>query len=119
VLTARKRLYRLLLSFPLSPPRPPSLSLSSLSEPDFSSIARSPTTKEGTDGLLQICRLCLAISVWAAGNEKVITRIRDLGEGHMAYLMKSIEEVMATLPEVPEVETGGGESSEKGMRGIS
>jgi hypothetical protein len=37
----------------------------------------------------------------------------------MAYLMKSIEEVMATLPEVPEVETGGGESSEKGMRGIS
>ncbi|KIR51621.1 hypothetical protein I315_05844 [Cryptococcus gattii Ru294] len=93
-----KRLYRLLLSFPLPAPHPSSLSLSSLSDPPFSTIAKTPTMKEGVQGLLQICRFCLAASVWAPGNEKVIMRIQKLKEEHMAELMKSIEAVTATLP---------------------
>ncbi|OWT39056.1 hypothetical protein C362_03220 [Cryptococcus neoformans Bt1] len=93
-----KRLYRLLLSFPLPEPHPSSLSLSSLSDPPFSSIAKTPTMREGMQGLLQICRFCLAASVWAPGNEKVIMRIQKLKEEHMAELMKSIEAVTATLP---------------------
>ncbi|OWZ40710.1 hypothetical protein C351_03418 [Cryptococcus neoformans c8] len=93
-----KRLYRLLLSFPLPEPHPSSLSLSSLSDPPFSSIAKTPTMREGVQGLLQICRFCLAASVWAPGNEKVIMRIQKLKEEHMAELMKSIEAVTATLP---------------------
>ncbi|KIR99636.1 hypothetical protein L804_03268 [Cryptococcus deuterogattii 2001/935-1] len=94
----RKRLYRLLLSFPLPAPHPSSLSLSNLSDPPFSTIAKTPTMKEGVQGLLQICRFCLAASVWAPGNEKVIMRIQKLKEEHMAELMKSIEAITATLP---------------------
>ncbi|KAL0249822.1 hypothetical protein I308_103124 [Cryptococcus tetragattii IND107] len=93
-----KRLYRLLLSFPLPAPHPSSLSLSSLSDPPFSTIAKTPTMKEGVQGLVQICRFCLAASVWAPGNEKVIMRIQKLKEEHMAELMKSIEAVTSTLP---------------------
>lgn len=37
--------------------------------------------------------MCLAVGVWAPGNEKVIGKIQGLGEGHMNELMKSIEEV--------------------------
>lgn len=94
---ARKRLYRLLLSFPLPAPHPSSLSLSSLSDPPFSTIAKTPTMREGVQGLLQICRFCLAASVWAPGNEKVIMRIQKLKEEHMAELMKSIEAVCSCL----------------------
>ncbi|WVR07484.1 hypothetical protein IAU60_004526 [Kwoniella sp. DSM 27419] len=93
-----KRLHRLLLSFPLPPPHAQNLSLSNLPEPPFSTIAKAPSTSEGSKGLAQICRLCLAVSVWAPGNEKVIAKIQGLRESHMAELMKSIEEVMATLP---------------------
>ncbi|WVQ74880.1 hypothetical protein IAR50_004487 [Cryptococcus sp. DSM 104548] len=94
-----KRIYRLLLSYPLPAPHPPSLSLSSLPEPPFSTIAKSPSTREGSQGLIQICRLCLVIGVWAPNNENVITKIQRLSEDHMAELMKSIEQVMATMPE--------------------
>ncbi|ODN92707.1 hypothetical protein L198_05501 [Cryptococcus wingfieldii CBS 7118] len=94
-----KRLYRLLLSYPLPAPHPPSLSLSSLPEPPFSSIAKSPSTREGSQGLLHICRLCLVVGVWAPNNENVITKIQRLNEEHMAELMKSIEQIMATMPE--------------------
>ncbi|WVQ81913.1 hypothetical protein IAT38_004040 [Cryptococcus sp. DSM 104549] len=93
-----KRLYRLLLSFPLPAPHPSSLSLSTLPEPPFPTIAKSPESSEGTAGLLQVCRLCLAVGVWAQGNEKVIGKIQTMREEHMAQLMKSIEEVMASLP---------------------
>nr|XP_031860001.1 uncharacterized protein CI109_004608 [Kwoniella shandongensis]KAA5527073.1 hypothetical protein CI109_004608 [Kwoniella shandongensis] len=93
-----KRLYRLLLSFPLPPPHAQSLALSTLPEPPFSTIAKSSKTAEGTKGLIQICRLCLAVGVWGPGNEKVISKIQRLKEEHMAELMKSIEEVMASLP---------------------
>jgi hypothetical protein len=41
--------------------------------------------------LVQIARMCLAVAVWAPGNEGVIEKIRGLGETHMGYLMKSIE----------------------------
>jgi protein HOOK3 len=37
--------------------------------------------------------MCLAVGVWAPGNEKVIGKIQGLGEAHMNELMKSIEEV--------------------------
>jgi hypothetical protein len=37
--------------------------------------------------------MCLAVAVWAPGNEKVIAKIQGLGEGHMTEIMKSIEEV--------------------------
>ncbi|ODN78817.1 hypothetical protein L202_04366 [Cryptococcus amylolentus CBS 6039] len=94
-----KRLYRLLLSYPLPAPHPPSLSLSSLPEPPFSSIAKSPSTREGSQGLLHLCRLCLVVGVWAPNNENVITKIQRLNEEHMAELMKSIEQIMATMPE--------------------
>lgn len=56
-------------------------------------MARSPLPKDGIEGLLQISRLCLSLSVWAPGNEKVIAKISDLGEAHMAQLMRSIEDV--------------------------
>ena len=94
----RKRLYRLLLSCPLPPPQP-SLSLTSLPEPNFSSVVRSPTSPDGLAGLIQIARFCLSIGVWANGNEKVIKKIQGLDEKVMAELMRSIEEVMGTLPE--------------------
>nr|XP_018261439.1 uncharacterized protein I303_05877 [Kwoniella dejecticola CBS 10117]OBR83597.1 hypothetical protein I303_05877 [Kwoniella dejecticola CBS 10117] len=100
-----KRLYRLLLSFPLPPPHATNLSLSNLPEPPFSTIAKASSTSEGSKGLAQICRLCLAVGVWAPGNEKVIGKIQGLRESYMAELMKSIEEVMATLPQ----EEGGDE----------
>ncbi|WWC90743.1 uncharacterized protein L201_005680 [Kwoniella dendrophila CBS 6074] len=93
-----KRLYRLLLSFPLPPPHAANLSLSNLPEPPFSTIAKAPSTSEGSKGLAQICRMCLAVGVWAPGNEKVIGKIQGLRENYMAELMKSIEEIMATLP---------------------
>ncbi|OCF57302.1 hypothetical protein L486_04758 [Kwoniella mangroviensis CBS 10435] len=94
-----KRLYRLLLSFPLPPPHAANLSLSNLPEPPFPTIAKAPSTSEGLKGLAQICRICLAVGVWAPGNEQVIAKIQGLRESHMAELMKSIEEVMATLPQ--------------------
>jgi protein HOOK3 len=37
--------------------------------------------------------------VWANGNEKVIKKIQGLDEKVMAELMRSIEEVMGSLPE--------------------
>lgn len=42
--------------------------------------------------------MCLSVGVWGPGNEKVIEKIQSLGEAHMAELMRSIEEVMSTLP---------------------
>lgn len=89
----RKRLYRLLLSYPLPSPHPPTRALTSLREPAFATIAKSPSTSEGTAGLVQISRLCLAVGVWAPGNEKVIGKIQGLSEDDMAELMRSIEEV--------------------------
>ncbi|KAK1927088.1 protein-nucleus import-related protein [Papiliotrema laurentii] len=101
-----KRLYRLLLSLPLPSPHPASLSLSTLPEPPFRTIARSPSSPEAIAGLLQIARMCLSVSVWAPGNEKVIARIQGLEEGHMAELMRGIEEIMRTLPAREESEGG-------------
>nr|ODN98784.1 hypothetical protein L204_02748 [Cryptococcus depauperatus CBS 7855] len=102
-----KRLYRLLLSFPLPAPHPSSLSLSKLPEPPFPVIAKSPATREGSQGLLQICRFCLATGVWASGNERVIIRIQRLKEEHMAELMKSIEQIMESLPAEHQSAQGG------------
>lgn len=56
--------------------------------------------------------LCLA--VWAPGNEKVISKIQGLGEGHMAELMRGIEEVMASMPE----EEGSAIGEEEGEGGM-
>jgi protein HOOK3 len=64
-----------------------------LPEPSFNVVAKSPSTPEGTKGLLTICRLCVAVGVWAPGNEKVIRKIQGLEERQMAELMKGIEEV--------------------------
>ena len=50
--------------------------------------------------------MVLCVAVWAPGNERVIAKIQGLGEGHMAELMKAIEEVMGSMP--PE-ESGEGE----------
>ncbi|WVF72769.1 hypothetical protein IAT40_007587 [Kwoniella sp. CBS 6097] len=94
-----KRLYRLLLSFPLPPPHARNLSLSNLPEPPFSTIAKASSTSEGSKGLAQICRMCLAVGVWGPSNERIIGKIQGLRESHMAELMKGIEEVTATLPE--------------------
>ena len=69
-----------------------------MKEPNFSAIARTPTTGEGSAGLITLCRLCLAVGVLGPANEKVIAKIQSFEEGTMASLMKSIEEVMATLP---------------------
>ena len=69
-----------------------------MKEPPFSSIAKSPTSVEGRNGLVQICRMCLSVAVWAPGNEKVIMKIQKLGEADMAELMRGIEQVMATFP---------------------
>ncbi|EIW67281.1 hypothetical protein TREMEDRAFT_64529 [Tremella mesenterica DSM 1558] len=102
-----KRLHRLLVSYPLPSPHPPNLGTSSLPEPNFSAIARSPTTVEGAMNLVQLCRLCLAAGVLGPGNEKVIAKIQSFEEGTMASLMKSIEEVMRTLPQ--DGEQGDGE----------
>ncbi|ORY35634.1 HOOK protein-domain-containing protein [Naematelia encephala] len=107
-----KRLYRLLLSYPLPPPHPQTLAVTSLPDPAFSTIAKSPTTGDGLRGLAQICRMCLAVGVWANGNDKVIARIQQLEEGIMAGLMKSIEGVMSTLPASEEQEPSN-ESPEK------
>ena len=49
--------------------------------------------------MIQISRFCLSIGVWANGNERVIKKIQGLDEKVMAELMRSIEEVMGTLPE--------------------
>jgi len=84
----------------------PSLSLTSLPEPNFSAVVRSPTSADGMAGLIQICRFCLSIGVWANGNERVIKKIQTLDEKVMAELMKSIEGVMDTLPE----EEGGSDT---------
>ncbi|KAI9637475.1 protein-nucleus import-related protein [Dioszegia hungarica] len=105
---ALKRIHRLLLSFPLPPPHHP-LSASTLLEPPFSAIVKSPSSPEGTAGLLQLARMVLCVAVWAPGNERVIAKIQGLGEGHMAELMKAIEEVMGSMP--PE-ESGEGEEGE-------
>lgn len=70
-----------------------------MSEPNFSAVARSPTSTDGLAGLMQICRFCLSIGVWANENEKVVRKIQNMDEKAMAELMRCIEEVMATLPE--------------------
>ncbi|OCF42706.1 hypothetical protein I317_03437 [Kwoniella heveanensis CBS 569] len=101
-----KRLYRLLLSFPLPPPHAQNLSLSNLPEPPFSTIAKAPSTSDGTKGLAQICRMCLAVGVWGPSNERIIGKIQGLRESHMAELMKGIEEVTATLPQTERSDNG-------------
>lgn len=52
--------------------------------------------------------MVLCVAVWAPGNEKVISKIQGLGEGHMAELMRGIEEIMASMPpeEEGEADTG-------------
>lgn len=61
--------------------------------------------------------MVLCAAVWAPGNEKVIAKIQGLGEGHMAELMRAIEEVMATMP--PEDEDGSGQGGEGMLRKMS
>lgn len=102
-------MYRLLLSYPL-PSEQPSLSLSTLPEPNFTAVARSPTSTEGLSGLFQICRFCLCIGVWGNGNVKVVAKIQRLEAQVMAELMRCIEEVSATLPE-PEGHDGSGDDT--------
>lgn len=110
---ALKRLYRLLLSYSLPPPHPAALAQTSLAEPPFSAIAKSPGSREGIDGMMQIARFCLSVAVWAPGNEKVIRRIQTMEEGTMAELMRSIEGVMATLPS-----EGREDPEQAGVQGI-
>ncbi|TXT03988.1 uncharacterized protein COLE_07685 [Cutaneotrichosporon oleaginosum] len=99
-----KRLYRLLLSYPLNHPNAPTLAVTTLSEPNFNAIARLPKSAEGTSGLTQICRMCVAVGAMGPANERVIAKIQALDEGSMVELMKTIEGVMATLPKGPEDE---------------
>lgn len=40
--------------------------------------------------------------MWASGNEKIIKRIQAFDEKVMAELMRSIEDVMSSLPEEEE-----------------
>ncbi|WOO81281.1 Protein Hook 3 [Vanrija pseudolonga] len=100
-----KRLYRLLLSYPINSPTAPTLAVTSLPEPPFNTIARSPKCPEGSAGLLQICRVCVAVGSMGPANERVIAKIQALDESSMVEIMKTIEGVMATLPKGPEDET--------------
>ncbi|BEI86835.1 hypothetical protein CcaverHIS002_0701810 [Cutaneotrichosporon cavernicola] len=93
-----KRLYRLMLSYPLNHPNAPTLAVTTLPEPNFNAIARLPKSAEGTTGLIQICRMCVAVGAMGPANERVIAKIQALDEGSMVELMKTIEGVMATLP---------------------
>lgn len=72
--------------------------MTSLSEPNFNAIARLPKSAEGSAGLTQICRLCVAVGAMGPANERVIAKIQALDETAMVELMKTIEGVMATLP---------------------
>lgn len=63
---------------------------------------KNPESGEGLLGLLQIVRMTLALAVWSPDNERVIGKIQGLGEAHMAELMKSIEEVMSSMPQAPD-----------------
>lgn len=87
-----------MLSYPLNAPNAPTLAVTSLSEPNFNAIARSPKSAEGSAGLTQICRMCVAIGAMGQANERVIAKIQALDEESMVELMKTIEGVMATLP---------------------
>ncbi|TXT13806.1 hypothetical protein VHUM_01173 [Vanrija humicola] len=100
-----KRLYRLLLSYPINSPTALTLAVTSLPEPPFNTIARSPKSPEGSAGLLQICRVCVAVGSMGPANERVIAKIQALDESSMVEIMKTIEGVMATLPKGPEDET--------------
>ncbi|KAL7423859.1 hypothetical protein Q5752_001444 [Cryptotrichosporon argae] len=93
-----KRLYRLLLSYPLTSPRPATLALTRLPEPQFSTIAKNPKSPDGSAGLLQIARFCLAVGAMGAANATVIPKIQGLDEDSMSALMQCIESVMDTLP---------------------
>lgn len=83
--------------------------MTSLPEPNFNAIARSPKSAEGSSGLVQICRFCVAVGAVGPANERVIAKIQALDEGAMVELMKCIEgvgededysdsKVMDTLP---------------------
>jgi protein HOOK3 len=109
-------MYRQLLSYPIPSPHHP-LSTSSLAEPSWSAIVKSPVSPEGTSNLIQLARMVLCLAVWAPGNEKVITKIQALGEAHMAELMKGIEEVMASMPPEDEVEDGDEDDADEGSSG--
>jgi protein HOOK3 len=61
--------------------------------------------------------MVLCVAVWAPGNERVIAKIQGLGEGHMAELMKAIEEVMGSMPPEESGEDGDGEGEVGGMMG--
>ncbi|KAL1411320.1 hypothetical protein Q8F55_002271 [Vanrija albida] len=100
-----KRLYRLLLSYPINSPTAPTLAVTSLPEPPFNTIARSPKSAEGSNGLLQICRVCVAVGSMGPANERVIAKIQALDESSMVEIMKTIEGVMATLPKGPDDDT--------------
>ncbi|EJT46863.1 protein-nucleus import-related protein [Trichosporon asahii var. asahii CBS 2479] len=76
----------------------PTLEVTSLHEPNFNAIARNPRSAEGSAGLLQISRFCVAVGAMGPSNERVIAKIQALDEGSMVELMKTIEGVMATLP---------------------
>lgn len=71
-------------------------------EPPFSSVVKNPESGEGLLGLLQIVRMILALAVWSPDNERIIGKIQGLGDGHMAELMKSIEDIMSSMPQTPE-----------------
>lgn len=92
-LTSSKRLYRLLLSYPLNAPNAPTLGVTSLREPNFNHVARNPKSSEGEAGLVQICRLCVAVGAMGPANERVIAKIQALDEAAMVELMKTIEGV--------------------------
>jgi len=56
-------------------------------------IARNPKSGEGEAGLVQICRLCVAVGAMGPANERVIAKIQALDEAAMVELMKTIEGV--------------------------
>lgn len=89
----RKRLYRLLLSYPINTPNAPTLAVTSLPEPNFNAIARNPKSAEGSAGLVQVCRFCVAVGAVGPSNERVIAKIQALDETAMVELMKCIEGV--------------------------
>ena len=95
-LSLRKRFYHRLLSYNLAPPHPATLASTTFPEPAFSFIVKDPQSPEGSAGLLQICRCCLAAAVWGPSNEQVIAKIQALPERQMAELMRSIETVRAS-----------------------
>lgn len=81
------------MSYPINSPNAPTLAASTIPEPNFNAIARSPKTVEGTRNLILICRLCVAAGSLGSANERVIAKIQSLDESVMAELMRSIERV--------------------------